>query len=186
MKLRLPFLLLLPTCLSLFSCSDVGSKFTDDPLDYGEIALFLTFPTYFPENLDGFVVNAYSYRLENYMDTCYEIFLDLTVTGAQLETLIAHVKDYKTYQEHSAYYQASYQEIVFENTYEVHQVAEDTSEEFPRVGLADIEKVIYNEATGSIVFTCFHAHDTGVYRLDQLAYFSRFSINELEYIQHLN
>ena len=46
---------------------------------------------------------------------------------------------------------------------------------------ADVQKVIYNPATGNVIFEYFDAFDTGVYELKDVAYFQHFEINQEEY-----
>ena len=60
-----------------------------------------------------------------------------------------------------------------------------TNEIEPNVGWADIEKVIYNPETLNIIYVCFHANDTAVYKLDEVAYFNRFSILEEDYVKSI-
>jgi hypothetical protein len=116
------------------------------------------------------------------MDICYEIFLDISVTEEQLDRLIADAKSYGEYTESEAYYCDGYFEIVFEDYYRSSDyVYSEEGVEEKNVGWADIEKTVYNPETLNIIFVCFHANDSGVYDLDDLEYFKRFSIDEKEY-----
>ena len=81
-----------------------------------------------------------------------------------------------------AYYSNGYTEIVFQDSYEVYHREDDVES---NVGWADIEKVIYNPETLNVIYVCFHANDTGVYNLDEVAYFSRFSILEEDYVKSI-
>lgn len=109
------------------------------------------------------------------MDTCYEIFLDITVEETEFDDLIERARAYSdTYEEQPAAYCDGYMEIVFMDAYESWQ-------DRAFVGQAAIEKVIYNPDTGNIVYVVFHADDTGVYQVSDVAYFERFSINADSY-----
>lgn len=141
-------------------------------------------PSFLPESIEGYTVNAYSYTLYSYMDTCYEIFLDITVEETEFNRLLEEAKTYSSsYIERSADYCDGYTEIVFMDVYEKHQT--DDPDDVEQVGWADIEKVIYNPHTSSIVYVIFHANDTGVYEVADVAYFNRFSINADDYFQRV-
>ena len=142
-------------------------------------------PSFLPESIEGYTVNAYFYTLYSYMDTCYEIFLDITVEETEFNRLLEEAKTYSSsYIERSADYCDGYTEIVFMDVYEKHQT--DDPDDVGQVGWADIEKVIYNPHTSSIVYVAFHANDTGVYEVVDVAYFNRFSINADDYFQRVN
>ena len=66
----------------------MGTVQENDPATYGGWEKYHDAPGFLPESLDGVTVNQYSYILYNYFDTCYEIFLDITVTADQFDTLI--------------------------------------------------------------------------------------------------
>ncbi len=175
--------LTLVICLGFTGCdTGFGTKFEKDPREYGRWESYLDIPAFLPDEVDGYQVNGYSYALYAYMDICYEIFVDITATQAQLEQLLAEARSNPNYiGERAAYYCEGYYEITFQDCYELH-----TRNETQRsVGLADIEKVIYHPGTRNIIYVCFHANDTGVYPLDKVAYFQRFSIREEEYVKHL-
>lgn len=166
---------------ALVGCDDMGfgSKYVTDPEEYGDWESYLDIPSFLPDEIDGYRVNGYSYTLLAYMDICYEIFLDISVSREQFDKLITNAKECADLKlEKAAYYSDGYTEIVFEDHYEIFR-----SEEYDEVlvGWADIEKIIYNAETLNIVYVCFHANDTGVYELDEVAYFNRFGINEEEY-----
>ncbi len=183
------------TALSLTSCHLVaggimvlllsifgGTTYVDDPAEYGEWDSYLDIPSYLPDSIEDYEVNGYSYTLYSYMDVCYEIFLDISVTEEQLDRLIADAKSYGEYTESEAYYCDGYFEIVFEDYYRSSDyVYSEEGVEEKNVGWADIEKAVYNPETLNIIFVCFHANDSGVYDLDDLEYFKRFSIDEKEY-----
>ena len=142
-------------------------------------------PSFLPESIEGYTVNAYSYTLYSYMDTCYEIFLDITVEETEFDRLLQEAKTYpNSYVERSADYCDGYTEIVFMDVYEKYQT--DDPDDLEQVGWADIEKVIYNPHTSSIVYVVFHANDTGVYDVADVAYFNRFSINADDYFQKVS
>lgn len=54
-----------------------------------------------------------------------------------------------------------------------------------QVGIAEIDKVVYNPETFHILYVSFHAEDTSVYDVERIAYFNQFSIAPDEYIEHL-
>lgn len=156
-----------------------GTTHIEDPAQYGQIDESIPFPSFFPESVTPFQVNAYSYTLYSYMDVCYEIFLDLTVTRAQLEELLTKVRACAP-EEKQAYYAEGYFELVFTDVYSLHP-----EEESANVWNARIEKVIYNPETCHIVFESFDAFDSGVYPLEEVAYFNRFGIDQVEYMRAL-
>ncbi len=159
-----------------------GSKHVKNPKEYGKWESYLDIPAFLPNSITNYQVNDYSYTLLAYMDICYEIFLDVSVMEEQFEELISNAKSQKAYlREKEAYYCEGYYEIVFQNYYEVY----DGKDFEGNVGWADIEKIVYNPETLNIIFVCFHANDTGVYELDDVAYFNRFSITQQEYVANL-
>ena len=163
--------------LLLTGC-DFGSKRITDIEQYGKIESYIEMPEFFPESVENYTVNAYAYNLESWMDTCYEIFLDITVTEEQFEEFLSDKAD----QAKEAYYAEGYYEIVMEDSYDVY--ADDKDDE-QAVGYADIEKIVYNPETHHIVFVVFHANDMGVYPLEDVAYFNCFDIDENEYAEHI-
>ncbi len=177
-------LMLLIISLLLSSCDmGFGSKHIEDPQKYGSWESYLNIPSFFPSSIVDYQVNGYSYTLLAYMDICFEIFLDITVSPKQFEELIEEARSYAEEPcEKNAYYCDGYVELVFQDSYTVHRPEENIAE---NVGWADIEKIIYNPESLNIVYVCFHANDTGVYQLDKVAYFNRFSIQEKEYASNL-
>lgn len=177
---------LLAVCLLFSSCEmHFGSKRIEDSKEYGKWESYLDIPDFLPSSVDDYRVNGYAYTLEAYMDICYEVFVDITVTKEQFDELIARAKAHPDYIcERPAYYSDGYVEIILEDFYEIDDRREDDLT--LRVGWADVEKVIYNEETQNIIYVCFHANDSGVYRLENVEYFNRFSINEEEYVQNLD
>ena len=171
-------LLLTVLLLSLVGC-DYGSKRITDPEQYGKFASYIELPSFFPACIDSFSVNSYAYNLESWLDTCYEIFLDLTVTKEQLDELLKDV----TVKIDECYYSEGFYEAVFLDSYDVFTDEGEGEEQV--VGYADIEKIIYNPETYQIIFVAFHANDTGVYPLSDFQYFNRFNINENEYAEHI-
>lgn len=169
--------------ISFSGCSSLlgmGTFIETSPDKYGEWEEYLDVPDFLPETLDDCTVNAYSYTLYNYLDTCYEIFLDVTVSEEQLDAILDRAKQYsEDYAEHSADYCEGYTEIVFSNVYERGDV--DAQDDLEQVGWADIEKIIYNPDTRNVVYVVFHANDTGVYDVENISYFKRFSITPDKY-----
>lgn len=161
-----------------------GSQKITDPLEYGDFGV-IDAPAFFPEKTEGFTVNSYAFTLELYFETCYELFLDLTVSREQLDKLLARARVQAGFKyEETSFYNTSYREIVYSDYY-VEGVTDDSTGE-RSVGYALIEKVIFNEATGNIIYVSFVANDWGVYSLSDVEYFNRFKIDEKEYVEHLN
>ncbi len=164
----------------LMMMGGTGTYYVTDPAEYGNFETHIeTEIGYFPEEISDYTVNSYSHTRYEYFDTCYEVFLDITVSEEQFQMLIAEAKsENRNKYEKSAYYAAGYQEIVFADEYEIYGDG--------YVGYSTIDKVIYNPETFNIVYESFHAHDTGVYPLSEVAYFNRFGINETEYVKKIN
>lgn len=179
-KLAMRTLLVLMIISIVFSLSgcDFGSKRISDIEQYGQFESYIELPEFFPDSVEGYSVNAYAYHLESWMDTCYEIFLDITVTESQFEELLSEIIG----QGEECYYSEGCYEVVFEDSYDIF-TEEDSTQQV--VGYADIEKVIYNPETYRIVYVVLHANDTGVYPLKDVAYFNCFNIDETEYVKHI-
>lgn len=154
----------------------MGTFYVTDPAEYGKEESYIKEELgYFPESVEEYTVNAYAYTRYEYMDLCYEVFLDLTVSEAQLEELLAQTRARGGSYEQAAYYAEGYYEIVFSDDYEA------CGEE--NVGWATIDKVIYNAESLNVIFESFHAHDSGVYELKDVSYFNRFGIDQYEYAE---
>lgn len=162
--------------LSLSAC-DFGSKRVTDIQQYGKLENYIKLPEFFPDSVEDYSVNAYAYNLESWMDVCYEIFLDITVTESQFDELLSDVMSNSV----KCYYSDGFHEVVFQDSYTIFN--DDQNQAV--VGYADIEKIVYNPDTYRIVFVAFHANDTGVYPLKDVAYFNCFNIDENEYVLHL-
>ena len=161
-----------------------GSQKITDPAEYGNFGV-IDAPFFFPESTEGYIVNSYSYTLELYLDICYEIFLDLTVSEEEMTKLTSAARSKAGYKyESKPYYDNGYTEIVFNDIYSEGPVDDTTGE--GSVGYAIIEKIIYNKENGNIIYVQFIAYDYSVYALSDVAYFNRFKINDIEYISHLN
>lgn len=170
----------------LTGCSELGIGTIQEtsPAKYGEWEKYHTAPSFLPQKIDDYTVNAYSYTLYNYMDTCYEIFLDITVSEEQFNELIETARQHSDVLiERETYYSDGYTEIVIADMYEKGCINEHDGLE--QVGIAKIDKVIYNPETFNILYVSFHAEDTSVYDVECIAYFNRFSIAPDEYIEHL-
>lgn len=170
-------LIVIAMMFSLSGC-DFGSKRITDAEQYGQFESYIELPEFFPNSIEGYTVNSYAYNLESWMDTCYEIFLDITTTENQFDELLSDVID----QGKACYYSEGYFEVVFEDSYDIFT---EEDNETQVVGYADIEKIIYNPETFRIVYVAFHANDTGVYPLKDVAYFNCFNIDENEYVEHI-
>lgn len=174
------FFVLVQICILLCGC-DVyfGRRHVTNTRKYGKIESYLDFPKYFPESIKEYEVNAYSYHVISYFDTCHEVFLDVQLTKEQFDEVISSVREQNEIRyEQEAYYADGYYEIVIQDYFDYRQSdAED-------VDWATVEKVIYNPETFHVVFECLHAHDSGVYDVDQVEYFNLFSIKQSEYYEH--
>ena len=170
---------------TLISCEarklGFGSQTITDPAEYGNFGV-IDAPVFFPKSIDGCKVNSYSYILRLYLETCYEIFLDLTVSADKLDSLVASAKIAGGFKyEREAYYAAGYRELVFCDYYEPGTQNDDGNNQ---VGYAWIEKVIFNPDTGNIIYVSFIANDWSVYSLSEVEYFKKFGIKEAEYTEH--
>lgn len=187
MKKKVVSLILICMFVLLTGCSELlgmGTIQETSPQKYGEWEKYHTAPSFLPQKIDEYTVNTYSYTLYNYMDTCYEIFLDITVSEEQFNELVEKARQYSDkYIERETYYSDEYTEIVFADEYEKGEINEHDSLE--QVGTAKIDKIIFNPETLNIIYVSFHAEDTGVYDVERVAYFNRFSITSDEYIEHL-
>ena len=181
------FLLLICVCLFPVGCAStlgIGTFRENSAEKYGEWEAYQTAPSFLPEKIDEYTVNAYSYTLYNYFDTCYEIFLDITVSEAQFNELVDKAEQYSdTYIKTDAYYSEAYTEIVFTDVYEIGGI--NKHDDLQQVGWADIDKVIYNPESFNIIYVSFHANDTDVYDVENISYFNRFSITPEEYFENL-
>ena len=175
---RILLVLMIISIVTALSGCDFGSKRISDIEQYGQYESYIELPDFFPTSVEGYAVNAYAYNLESWMDTCYEIFLDITVTESQFEELLSEVID----QGEECYYSEGFYEVVFEDSYDIF-TEENNAQQV--VGYADIEKVIYDPETYRIIYVTFHANDTGVYPLEDVAYFNCFDIVETEYVKHI-
>lgn len=167
-------------CAMVSSCGFLspfgfGTFYETNENNYGEWASFLDIPSFLPDSVNEYKVNSYSYTLYNYLDICYEIFLDITVDENKFDSLLEIAQSYSNdYEERPADYIDGYTEIVFVDKYSEYKNGE-------QVDWADIEKIIYNREVGNIIYVAFHAHDTGVYDIKDVAYFNRFSIDSDNY-----
>ena len=166
-------------CFSLLlSACDYGYTHVTDPDKYQRTVGSYTIE-YFPEDISAYTVNDYSYTSYDSLDTCTEIFLDITVSEEQFDKLILLAEQYSSDSvSKTAYYNTDYTEIVYVNNYDDYNVGESKEK---KVGKADIKKVIYNKDTNNIVYVYFKAYDTGVYPVAEVAYFNRFGIDEAGY-----
>ena len=161
-----------------------GTTYIEDPALYGQHwDDYLDAPAYLPASVEPYSVNRYAYTLYAYMDICYEIFLDLTVTKEQLAELIAHAKSSGSCYEQAAYYANGYIELVFSDEYALHPHPD--TDDVPRVWQANVKKVVYNPDTCNMIFVDLYCFDSGVYALEDVEYFSRFGIRETEYASHI-
>ncbi len=186
-KMRTRWLGILLCILVLFTdCSELGIGTIQEtsPAKYGEWEKYHTAPSFLPQKIDDYTVNLYSYTLYNYMDTCYEIFLDINVSEEQFDEFIENARQCSDVLiERETYYSDGYTEIVFADMYEKGCI--NNYDGLEQVGIAKINKLIYNPETLNILYVSFHAEDASVYDVERIAYFNRFSIVVDEYIEHL-
>lgn len=174
----------LRSCMGCMSIVALLASFEEvheeDPAKYGEFSDYVELPTWFPESIEEYDVQGYSYRLLAYMDICYEVYVDVIMSETQLEETLRAAIDARGLRfERDAYYADGFYEFVFEDEYMTYETNEDGEK---CVGWATVEKIVYNPTTCEVIFECFRAHDTGVYPLEDVAYFNRFNIEEEEYI----
>ncbi len=62
----------------------------------------------------------------------------------------------------------------------------DKQDRSEQVGTAKIDKVLYNVETLDIIYVSFHADDTDVFDVENIAYFNRFAIKPDKYIEYLS
>lgn len=140
-------------------------------------------PTSLPNKIGDYTVNDYSYTLYNYLDTCYEIFLDITVTEEEFNTLITAAKEYSdSYAERTVPYADGYTEIVFCDEYAQGNV--DKQDHSEQAGTAKIDKILYNAEMLNMIYVSFHTDDTDVFDMENIAYFNRFTIQPDQYIEY--
>ncbi len=154
----------------------MGTFYETDPANYKRAE------ECFPESLEEYTVNGYSFTEYSYLDYCCEEFLDLTVTEEQLQDLLDKARSEDVLVEREAYYAEGYYEIVHNDYYRIDEQEENGVE---LVAWARISKLIYNPQTRNVVFVWICTHDSSVYEVKDLAYFNRFGIIEEEYVQHL-
>ncbi len=140
----------------------------------GGWAEYVEMPSFLPSSVENYTVNSYSYTVFNYLDLCYEVFLDITVEEDEFDELLETTRAYsETYEEQEAVYCDGYTEIVFKDYYE--------NRDNNKVGHTNIQKVIYNPDTNNIVYEVFYVIDSGVMDVKDVAYFNRFSIEPENY-----
>ena len=187
--MRRTFLLpLLCMCLLFSGCSSflgMGTIQETSPDKWGAWEKYHDAPDFLPESIDDYTVNEYSYTLYNYMDTCYEIYLNITVNEKQFDELLSALREHSPdiSVEREASYAEGYTEIVFSDEYVRGETDKQDGNE--QVGTAKIDKVIYNAETGNIIYVSFHAEDTDVYDVENIAYFKHFSLTPAEYTEAL-
>lgn len=141
---------------------------------------------YFPESIDDYQVNSYSYNAYNFLDSCTEIYLDITATDKQFDQIVQDAEKSKEVASvKPAFYDSDYTEIIFCDNYEK---ADNDVDEYSKgqspIGNAEIKKIIYNEKTHNIIFEYLYAADSNIYPLDEVVYFKHFHISEDDYVKH--
>ena len=83
---------------------------------------------FIPHDTNEYTINNFSFITYVYLDTCYEVFLDITVTEEQFKDLTSKAKSYGEFVEQNAWYANGYFEIVFEDDYHLgNGYSEDTA-----------------------------------------------------------
>ena len=176
MKKIISVIIIMCIPILLSSCA-YGDYHTTDPDKYNPKDGYLAVD-YFPESIDEYTVNSYSYNTYRYFDTCTEIFLDITATEKQFNNIIGIAeKSAEVNAIKPAFYDKDYTEIVIMDDYE-------KSDDSDAVMHADIKKIVYNTKTRNIVFEYFYAFDSNVYPVDEITFFQRFNIKEKDYFAH--
>ena len=156
----------------------MGTYYETDPSTHEEALEYIDAPAFFPQAIEDYTINEYSWTRYEYMDTCVELFIDLTVTEEQLTEILTNARQAgKRFVERETYYAEGYYEIVFSDEYSLDETSEN-------VGNAYVQKIIYNIETGNVIYEHFDAFDTGVYEVKDVAYFNRFDIDQTEYVNH--
>lgn len=161
-----------------------GSYYTEDVSEYGEYVKKYEAPDFLPDTLDDVTVVKYCYTVEAYFSRAVEIYLEVTVPEENFDDYIKDIMDSEeSHTTKTAYYDSSYIEIIFKDDYEIYEYEEDDAQ---MVGLADVQKVIYSPETYTVIFECLYVDESAVIYLDQVVYFTRFAIDEYEYVDQSN
>jgi hypothetical protein len=159
----------------------MGTTVYENVEDYGvweELGFKINFV---PEKLETYTVNDYSYVVYEYMDYCYEAFLDITVNEEQFNELLEQARDFSGFHEGKFAFAEGYYEIVYNDEYVCGDPSRLDNDGLDQVAHAAIDKVIYNPETLNIVYISFHAYDKNVYDVENVQYFLHFGINADEY-----
>lgn len=177
--------MIIVTPLLLISSLFMGTKYETNPDTYKKAMKYIDYGTpgndYFPESIEEYTINKYSYTRYEYLDICVEVFVDITVSETQMDELLTLAYSTEGFLlERDAYYAEGYKEIVYRDVYK------GLDEENGNVRWAYIQKVIYNQETNNIVYEYFQTQDSSVYELKDVVYFNHFGIDEAEYKQIYN
>ena len=184
--------ILLVLCMCLCSCattimlvvmgvSSMGTHVYDDVEDYRaweELGFKINFV---PDKLDKYTVNDYSCVVYEYMDYCYEVLVDITVSAEQFNALLEEARGFPEFYEGEFAYAEGYYEIVYCDEYVCGDPSFIDNDGLDQVAHAAIDKIIYNPETLNIVYISFHAYDKNVYDTENIQYFIRFNIDHEEY-----
>lgn len=162
---------------SPFTNTDSGTQDrVRSPEEYGKFYKKIQIPSYYPNSISEYTVNSYYYAVEEHSELCYEIFLDITVSESEFNTLLQSVKsDGREKKIGTAYHSTEYLEIIFNNDYTPSYSYYGTVEN------ANIEKVIYNEAEGRIIFVLLYVGEDGIYGINEIEYFKKLKISYDKY-----
>ncbi len=186
MKAILSTLLVFALLFALSFCGTFGDAYITDPAKYGKSYYGVSLNNYFPDVIDEYTVNAYSFRIYAFLDICYEAILDISVTEEQFDEIISEVKKIRPeYTEIESYYAEGYSELVFCDRYSIDR-SDRANSDIASVYTAKIEKVVYDPESLRIVFVDFDAFDSYVYPLNEVEYFNMFNIDEEEYLHWIN
>ena len=184
MKKTVPFIIIF-SAVFILSANGCAGHHTTDPGEYGSNK-YISQTGFFPDSIEEYTVNSYSYNSYDGYYTCTEVFLDITAGEEQLEQIINDANNSeKITSKRQAFYDPDYTEIVFRDDYEMSYEGKEGlnsgNEKARKVGSADIEKIIYNRKTRNIIFEYFIAQAIGKYPFDEVEYFNRFDITEEDY-----
>lgn len=167
----LALLIVLWACIAHF-VGNTGAIETTDLSEYNTIVSSSEVATFFPKSIDDYDVISFSYRRE--LDN-YEAFLVIKAEQGEFEKILDEVRGkYFMVEEKESHFCEGYYEILISDLFK----RWNDNREMEVYVDADIEKVIYNVDTGTIVFVDFNSE---FYSWDDIAYFDWMGIDVTEY-----
>lgn len=181
----LSFLLYFPIfILSFFSFLIVGPSTTNDFNNYLKFDRVLkerwenTLNNFFPSDITNDEVVNYHYYYRYNWDLNFEIYLEIKVNEEKFDYLIDKYKNDYDYTQVNAYYNASYIELIHRDRFDSRNIDSNYTTS------SNIEKLIYNEETKTIIYEYLHSEDG--FDFEDIYYFNRFNINAYEYNSYVN